>query len=262
MAPHLTELAYQAGIGDHLVGAVEWSDHPAAARQLPRIGDAFRFDAERILALDATHALAWTGGTPAAAIEQIENLGITVLSIETRTLDQIGDALETLGALGQRPEVGRRAARRYREALEERRQADRPDRAPLRIFYQVSARPLFTLGGRHVINEVFGLCGARNVFAGLDVEAAPVGAEAVLDASPDLLLVGLEPAGDTPQGPGERARARVNPALGTECRPVVGVEAAPLVRPTPRILDAADRLCAALAPFRSDTDPACGNAGR
>jgi iron complex transport system substrate-binding protein len=259
LAPHLTELAYEAGIGETLVGAVAWSDHPDAARRLPRIGDAFRFDPERILALDATHALAWSGGTPAAAIDQIAALGIEVVEIETRTLDQIGTALETLARLGDRPQAGKRAAERYRSALDARRSRQNEPAATLRVFYQVSARPLFTLGGRHVINEVFALCGATNAFAGLDVEAAAVGAEAVVAAAPDLVLVGLGPA-DGDVDAQSRALEAVDPALRTaRCLPVHGIEAASLVRPTPRILEAADRLCERLDEIRSAGDPACGS---
>ena len=259
LAPHLTELAFEAGLGERLVGAVEWSDHPEAAQRLPRIGDAFRFDPERIVELEATHALAWTGGTPAAAIEQIGALGIEVVEIETRTLDQIATGLETLAALGRRPSDGRRAAERFRAALDARRAAPEESAEALRIFYQVSARPLFTLGGRHVVNEVFALCGASNAFAELDVEAAAVGVEAVLEVGPDLVLVGVD-AGGGEADLQRKAQAAVHPALGaTRCLSVRGVEAAPLVRPTPRILDAADRLCERLDAFRSAADPACGS---
>jgi ABC-type hemin transport system substrate-binding protein len=39
LAPSLTELAFAAGAGPALVGTVEYSDYPAAARALPRVGD-------------------------------------------------------------------------------------------------------------------------------------------------------------------------------------------------------------------------------
>ena len=54
LAPHLTELVYAAGAGELLVGVVEYSDYPEAARSLPRIGDAWRVDMERLLALSRT----------------------------------------------------------------------------------------------------------------------------------------------------------------------------------------------------------------
>ncbi|MGH8293560.1 MAG: cobalamin-binding protein, partial [Gammaproteobacteria bacterium] len=51
LAPDLTELTYDVGAGTALVGASRYSDYPTAAGKLPRIGDAFRFDLERIVAL-------------------------------------------------------------------------------------------------------------------------------------------------------------------------------------------------------------------
>ena len=69
LAPHLTELAFDAGLGDQLVGVVAYSDYPPEAQALPEIGDAFRFDLETLLRLDTQLALAWAGGTPISVID-------------------------------------------------------------------------------------------------------------------------------------------------------------------------------------------------
>src|SRR5690606_31791721 len=62
LAPHITELLFAAGAGDRIVGASAWSDHPEAARAIPRIGDSHAFDIERILALRPDLAVAWGAG--------------------------------------------------------------------------------------------------------------------------------------------------------------------------------------------------------
>ena len=48
LAPDLAELVYAVGAGAQLVGAVDYSDYPEAAKKLPRVGDAFRVDLEQI----------------------------------------------------------------------------------------------------------------------------------------------------------------------------------------------------------------------
>ncbi|MDX1625252.1 MAG: helical backbone metal receptor [Wenzhouxiangellaceae bacterium] len=251
LAPHLAELAFTAGGGDRLVGTVEWSDWPAAAQRLPRIGDAFRLDVERIVELQATDALAWGGGTPPAAVEQLRALGIDVHVIETRTLAQIAEALLHLGELlGSEAEAARAA-----EAFEQRLAAfERNEPEPRTIFYQVSRRPLFTLGGRHVINEVLALCGARNPFADLDVEAAVVDPEAVLRVDPWAIV-----AGDVVGVDGELADWReVTELRAVACGRLDLVDPALLVRPTPRILDGAEALCGWMDRVSRDAGPACG----
>jgi len=240
LAPHLAELVFAAGAGETLVGTVAWSDYPAEAAELPVIGDAFRLDLERIVGLNAELALAWEGGTPAAAAERLSSLGIEVVWVQTRNLDDIAAALTSLGARLGYADRAQAAAAAFQAAL-----AERPamgEAHAIATFYQVSERPLFTLGGRHIINEILARCGARNVFADLDVAAAAVDREAVLALRPQLILAGQ----DGSQGdPLERWR-RDQPALPTDVR-LLAVDPDILIRPTPRIIGGIDLLCDALS---------------
>ncbi|HMA97988.1 MAG TPA: helical backbone metal receptor [Wenzhouxiangella sp.] len=236
LAPHLAELVYSAGGGESLIGTVAWSDYPPAARELPRIGDAFRLDLERIMMLDPDLALAWRGGTPSAAAQRLEALGIEVIWIPIRTLDDIGKALEQLGQRLGHSISGQRAAAAFRAALAARPPFPPEDRQP--AFYQVSDRPLFTLGNRHIVGEVLHRCGAYNVFSDLDTEAAAVDFEAVLARRPAVIIAGAEP-GD------ENVLERWQKNSELLAQPVRFIEIAPdtLIRPTPRIIDGIDQLC-------------------
>ncbi|MBL39354.1 MAG: cobalamin-binding protein [Xanthomonadales bacterium] len=238
LAPHLTELAFDAGIGDMLVGVVEWSDYPAAAASLPRVGDAFRFDLEKILRLETTHALAWGGGTPPGAIAELEALGVAVEIVEIEGLEEIGSAIERLGVLGGSPVTAEATAASFRERLADFRARRESTRRAVSIFYQVSERPLFTLGAKHVINEVFALCGGVNLFDELNSEAASVDLEAVLARDPLAIVIG----GDR-QAAVETHWASYPNLRAVACDNILQVDPALLVRPTPRILDGAGKLC-------------------
>ena len=89
LAPNLTELAFAAGAGARVVGTVEYSNEPAGAREIPRIGDAFRVDIERILALRPDLVLAWSSGTPRPTIERLRALGLDVREFETQRLSDV-----------------------------------------------------------------------------------------------------------------------------------------------------------------------------
>lgn len=237
LAPHLTELVYAAGAGDRLVGVVDWSDYPPEAAELPSIGDAFRFDLERIIGLAPDLALAWRGGTPTAVVERMASLGIETMWIETNSLEQIAVALENIGQALRSTEQAETAAADFRIRLET---FDVSQKETLSVFYQASMRPLYTLGGRHVINEVLALCGMRNIFADLDIEATVVDQEAVVAAAPDLIIAGadintdgLDPLGlwrsTGPVLEGQTRLHQVDPGL--------------LIRPTPRIVEGIEQLC-------------------
>lgn len=247
LAPHLTELAYAAGAGEYLVGVVAYSDYPQEASQLPTIGDAFRFDIEKIVSLRANTALAWSGGTPSAVANQLRSLGIEVVWLETRNLDQIAQALVDIGQLLEDQSTSIQAAEAFDQALSRYNPSamtiDQTDR--VRIFYQISERPLYTFGGRHVINEVFERCGAVNVFSDMDTEALQVDKEAVIARTPTMILVGIDP-GMSSSSKGEALAHWQSQHKALAATTLHEVDANLLVRPTPRIIDGIEKLCALL----------------
>ena len=187
LAPHLTELVFTAGAGNFLVGAVEFSDFPVPARELLRVGDAFRVDYEVISRLAPDLILVWPSGTPPEAVIYLRELGFEVLALEPLRLEDIADHLETIGQLAGTGQTASITAAKFRADIAALRQRYR-NSLPLRVFYQVSSRPYFTVSGSHVIDEIIDLCGGRNVFADLDGLAPAVTLESILATDPEVII--------------------------------------------------------------------------
>ena len=249
LAPSLTELVYAAGAGERLVGVDTYSDYPAAARKVARIGDAFLVDYERVLTLKPDLVLAWMTGTPEPTIDRLRALGLRVERIGISGLDEIPAALKKVGALTGTQPVAERAAQEYLNRLTSLR-SGRGQAKPLSVFYQISEKPLYTVNGRHLISEVIALCGGRNVFAGLQQLAPPVSAEAVLERDPEVILAGTGAQGDPlsvwRRWPKMRAVRDGNLYM---------VHADVLARPTPRVLDGVKEVCGVLDKIRARTEP-------
>jgi iron complex transport system substrate-binding protein len=187
LAPHLTELAFDAGAGDRIVATVEYSNHPDAARNIPRIGDAFRVDLERLLALRPDAVLVWESGNPAPIIERIRALHLPVVAFQTQRLEHVAAALRAIGQLAGTSDAAERAASAYERRIQELRGQYR-DREQLNVFVQVGARPLYTVNGKQIISEIVELCGGRNVFADLSELAPAIGIESVIAANPQVII--------------------------------------------------------------------------
>jgi iron complex transport system substrate-binding protein len=97
LAPNLTEIAYAAGAGSMLVGTVEFSDYPEAAQAVPRVGDAWRVDPERVLELRPDVVLVWPTGTPAATISRLRSLGLNIVEVPTQSLADVPRATSRPG---------------------------------------------------------------------------------------------------------------------------------------------------------------------
>jgi iron complex transport system substrate-binding protein len=235
LAPHLTELVYAAGAGARMVGAVEYSDFPPAARELPRVGSDAYVSLEAVLALKPDLIVAWPNPGSVRAINRLGELRIPLFRSEPRELEDIATTLERLGVLAGTGAQAERAARafRARKADLEKRYAGRPK---VRVFYQVWDRPLLTVNGDHVISKVISLCGGENVFAALPLIAPEVDAEAVLRATPEVVLTSRPDAQPPSWLPGSR---------------FFGVPADLIQRHTPRLLDGAEHVCRALEEARA-----------
>ena len=189
LAPSVTELVYAAGAGSRLVAVSAYSDWPVAARDLPRVGDAFRIDLERIVALKPDLVIGWASGTSPNERDALKRLGLPLLLLAPRKLDDIPRALNLIGKLAGTSAVARRSAHAFIETRNRLRSAY-AHRRPLRVFYELSDSPLYTIGGPQIISQVIRLCGGRNVFSGLGKLAPVVTRAAVLARKPQAILIG------------------------------------------------------------------------
>lgn len=239
LAPHLAELVHAAGAGDRLVGTVAWSNFPPAVAALPQVGDAFRVDLEALAVLHPDLVLAWQGGNPDHLVEQLAGRGYRVVALAPERLDDIGVQLETIGRLAGTEAVATAAAAAFREELAALRRAQ-AGKTPVRVFYQVSWRPLYTIGGRQLISEVIDVCGGRNIFADLGELAPAVSLEAVIERDPEVIL-----SADLQRAELEEWR-RWTGITAVRGGHLYSVDGDLVVRASPRILAGAREVCARL----------------
>ncbi|KVN01512.1 cobalamin-binding protein [Burkholderia diffusa] len=243
LAPHATELVYAAGGGAKLVGAVTYSDYPPAAQSVPRVGDNKALDLERIAALKPDLIVVWRHGNAERQTDALRALHIPLFFSEPKHLDDVATSLHRLGTLlGTEPAADAAAASFSRDIAALRaRYAARP---PVSMFFQVWDRPLTTLNGAHLFNEVITLCGGRNVFAALKPLAPTVTDEAVLAANPEAIVTTSAGATRSDAPLPSLARWRAWPALTAVARNnLFAIDGDLLTRPSPRIAQGAAALC-------------------
>jgi iron complex transport system substrate-binding protein len=187
MAPHVTETLFAAGGGSRIVGAVNYSDYPEAAKSIPRIGSNREIDLERVISMKPDLIVAWMHNNSERQIEMVRKLGVPVFLSDPQKLEGIPDNVARLGQLMGTQAVADPAAAELRRQLASLRSryAGRPT---VRTFYQVWDKPLYTLSGRHIITDALRLCSGENIFDKLTVTAPIVSIESVLQADPEAVF--------------------------------------------------------------------------
>nr|WP_245800966.1 cobalamin-binding protein [Halomonas utahensis] len=246
LSPGATELLFAAGAGDDVVGVVNYSDYPEAAKELPIIGSLKRLDVERILSLSPDLVIVWVTGNPKEQTERLKELDLTLYYLEPRDFESIASAIERLSTLADTEKTGHREADRFRSGIESLRE-EYGDADPVPVFYQVWDQPLMTVNGEHFIHEVIELCGGKNVYAELDRLVPRIDRESVLKRNPEAVVAG---------GMGEENRdwleewKQYDSLTATERENLFFVNPSTLQRPTPRLLEGGATLCEKLETAR------------
>ncbi|NVM78768.1 iron complex transport system substrate-binding protein [Duganella sp. SG902] len=244
-APHITELLFAAGGGERVVGAMSYSDYPEAAKRIPVIGSDARIDMERLLALRPDLLVVWQTGNTGPQLAQLKSLGIPVFYSEPKKLDDVATSLTRLGQLLGTDATAQAAARDYRQKIG-KLSAAYAQRAPVKVFYQIWEKPLFTLNGEHIVSDALRACGGRNVFAGLKVTAPSVSTEAVLQENPEAIIGGEQHDGQS----GVNIWKPYKGLLAVQRDNLFMLDSELLVRATPRIADGLAVLCEKLETAR------------
>jgi iron complex transport system substrate-binding protein len=243
LAPHATESLLEVGAAALLVAVDVHSARDAASpRGLPALGVWPTVNLEALHSLRPDLIVVWGAGLDARQLARLSAVAPTFVS-EPKTIDDIARTLERLARLVPDPGRGRDAAQRLRSSVDTLR-ARHLGKSPVTVFYQVWDRPLVTVSDRGVIGEAIRVCGARNPFGALPQAAPVVDVEAVLAASPDLVVVS-ESADPV------RHRWRQLGLWRDRPERVVMIDAVRLQRPSPRMVDAIEALCAAVEEARS-----------
>ena len=239
LAPNLTEILFFIGAGEQVVGVVEYSDFPPAARDLPVIGSHNRFDVEQILSLKPDLIVGWRSGNSQEDLDGLKRLGFPVFISEPGTVDDIVSLMERLGELTGRQTHSLSQASAFRASINASRETY-STRRPVSVFYQVWEQPIFTLNGDHVISQLISLCGGTNIFSDLKQLAPVVSLESVLARDPEV-IVGGGVFGQTP--PWAERWQRWPTVRAVRNRHIYAVDSDHIARMGPRLAEGMEALC-------------------
>ena len=245
LSPGATAMLFAAGAGSHVVGTSAYSDEPAAAQAIERVGDAQSLDLERILALAPDVVVVWGGGTSQAQLARLERVGLRLYRHRVTRLDDLAASLVRFGRLAGTEATAQASAAALTQRIERlRRRYASPDGAS--VLIQVWDHPIYTVGGAELMSDVVQACGLHNVFADLNQAGPAVTLESVLARDPQVILA-LAP---------DRSSARSWLAAWQHYGSLQAVRNARLISWTderlsrlgPSVVDAAEDLCRVLRP--------------
>ncbi|MFN2431502.1 MAG: ABC transporter substrate-binding protein [Gemmatimonadota bacterium] len=247
LAPSVTEVLFAVGAGERVVGVDAFSDHPAAARRLPKLGGLLDPDVEGMLRLRPDLVVLLPAQEEIG--QALRQAGVPTLAVPHEELRDVSAAVRMVGA-----RVGRRAAAAaladsLARALD-RERVRRPEEHRPRVLFVVAREPgqvaRFTAAGpRTYIGELIELAGGRNALDPGPVRYPQLSAESALRLGPDVLL---EWSGEDAAGGAAEDWERLEHLAAVRNGRVHVLRDEVWLRPGPRVVEALMRLKPLLRP--------------
>lgn len=250
LAPSNTEIVFALGLADRLVGVTEFGDYPEAAKDKPKIGGFNTIDIEKVVAIEPDLILA-TNIHQKEVIPALERLGLTVLTLDPKTLDEVLESITLLGRATGKQEAAAQLVAEMSNRIKAvtDKIANLPEAQRPRVFYVMWHEPLMTVGSDTRIHELIGLAGGINIAQEIGEGYPTMSLEAVIQANPQVIVAG--------SGMGEGAKlpfqfvvtesrlkdvdARINNRIYEINTDLIG-------RPGPRIVEALEQLAKMIHP--------------
>jgi len=249
LVPSLTEAVCALDACDRLVGVDDYSNYPPQVMSLPRLGGLYDPNVERIVALGPDLVLLSKYGRLPQVLRQA---GLTVFILESETLEDAFRNLTTLGRLLDREDRATRLVDAIQREMQRIADLVRASGRSPSVYYEIDPTP-YAAGPDSFIGALIELAGGRNVVPahlGLFPRISP---ELVIQADPDVIVLGDAPYGVTARQLAERPGWAALSAL-REGR-VAELDAAQVdlvSRPGPRVAEAVRLLAALLHPALRD----------
>lgn len=244
LAPNLTEIVFAIGAGHRLVGRTSYCDFPPEAKAVAEVGDTLNPSLERVIALQPQVVLISTSSQLEIFTRQLRDQNIAVFVTAPRDLEAVFRNIDQIGRIVGHQQQAEQLIQKLRDRTGAVEEAVK-DKQPVRVFYQLSAEPLYTIGREAFETDLIRRAGAISVTADVPGAWPRYSNESALANKPEAIVL---PTG----GSMGAANSNVIDALRQSPAVLAGrvykINGDYLVRPGPRAVDGLEAMAGAFHP--------------
>lgn len=192
MAPSLTELAFDMGLGDRVVGVSDFATWPPEElADKKRVGGLVNPNLEVIVSLRPDLLLTVPSNT--AVHKLAERQKIKALIQPTDTLQQVFEGYEAIAKAAGEPQLGAKHSKALRQKLDAQKVTPENKEGRPKVLLVIGRKPgtlegIYAAGPGSFLDELTQLVGGRNALPGGDNKWPSISKEYLLANPPDIII--------------------------------------------------------------------------
>ena len=196
VAPNITEILFELGVDDRLVGVSSFCDYPEAAKQKSKIGGLSNPSLEAVVSLKPDMVFLTHDGNPQAFEERLRSMKIRTVVIQARKISDLPRGIRQVGAVVGATEKAEFLAVNIEKRINVfvERQRISPGLAKpakkQKVLFIIWPDPLIVAGPGTTTDEALTLLGLDNIAAQTSTAYPKYSIEEILRQAPDLIFIG------------------------------------------------------------------------
>ncbi len=189
LVPSQTELLYDLGLGERVVGITKFCVHPETwFKTKHRVGGTKKVDMDKVRVLKPDLIVGNKEENERKDIHALEK-EFPVWMSDVRDLDSALDMIRQIGELTGTQDKAEAISNRITDAFAKQHYID----PPLTVAYLIWREPFMVAGHGTFVNDMLKRCGLQNVFDEGDARYPEITPQELAESDPDLILLSSEP---------------------------------------------------------------------
>ena len=197
LVPSVTEILFALGLDERIAGVTSFCTYPEQALSKPQVGGYTNPSLEAVMLQQPDLVFISADSTSPALLSRMERLGLSVYVVYPRGIEETIEMIRAVGQVTGTARRGEQLARRLTDSVAQVRAAVAGRQRP-RVLFCVMVRPLTVAGPETLVGDLIETAGGENVVPAGPGRYPTWGAEALLLADPDLIVVSPHPGTPNP----------------------------------------------------------------
>ncbi len=188
LAPNLTEMIYEVGAGQKLVGNTLFCNYPEKAKSVEKIGDMLTVDYEKIVSLQPDLIFITKEGNKKNIYQKLISLKFKVFVSDPKSFEDIKRTFLKIGKIFGKEKSAREKIKSWDSTVDSVK--NEAKKLPTKsVMFLVSVKPIMLAGKNTFINEILQICGFQNIADSSQLRYPVFSREEIVKKNPDYIIM-------------------------------------------------------------------------
>lgn len=187
LAPNITELLFELGLGDRIVANTTYCNFPEAAKEIDKVGDLLSVNFEKVLSFKPDIIFITTEGNTKIVYDKLISLKQKVFVLNPKSFDDIKKDYEKIAKIFGRTTEAKIKIEQWNSVEDSVRNIFQTQSSK-RAMFLVSTHPVILAGKKTFVNEFLKIVKLKNIAEGIEINYPVFSREEILIRNPEIIF--------------------------------------------------------------------------